>query len=346
MASKPKSIAAPQMDIQGDIQKYVSGYSQALPQVLQFEQQYRPEFMGLNLGDITSFLQGVGGQQGLFGMAGQAAQATQQNLQAAREAELAGMTGQAGAVRGLAQALSPEAAAAVQAANLEAQRATQAARGLNFQEQRAAQQSAREAFGARGMLGSTGSVAAEILNREDMLARKRAEAAQAGANAYNLASQFYTAPGYATLGSAPLSYQSGLGLLSQGLQSIGTATPQLINPDVGVNLGTAQRQNVLQAQMANQQAKSAYGSGLMSLAGDVVKGAATAAAAFSDIRVKQNIKRVGATDSGLPIYTYQYKSNPSVTVMGVMAQDVQKAKPEAVITTDDGTLAVYYDLID
>lgn len=276
MASKPKSIAAPQMDIGGDIQKYVSGYSQALPQVLQFEQQYRPEFMGLNLGDITSFLQGVGGQQGLFGMAGQAAQATQQNLQAAREAELAGMTGQAGAVRGLAQALSPEAAAAVQAANLESQRATQAARGLNFQEQRAAQQSAREAFGARGMLGSTGSVAAEILNREDMLARKRAEAAQAGANAYNLASQFYTAPGYATLGSAPLSYQAGLGLLSSGMQAVGSATPQLINPDVGVNLGAAQRQNQLQAQMANQQAKSAYSTGLMNLGGSLLGAAGTA----------------------------------------------------------------------
>lgn len=279
MASKPKAISAPQMDIGGDIQKYVSGYSQALPQVLQFEQQYRPEFMGLNLGDITRFLGGTGGQEGLYGLAGQAAQASQQNLQAAREAELAGMTGQAGAVRGLAQALSPEAASAVQAANLEAQRASQSARGLNFQEQRAAQQAARESFGARGMLGSTGSVAAEILNREDMLARKRAEAAQAGNQAYNLASQFYTAPGYATLGSAPLSYQSGLGLLSQGLQSVGSATPQLINPDVGVNLGAAQRQNQLQATMANQQAKSAYSSGLMSLGGDLIKGIASVAAA-------------------------------------------------------------------
>lgn len=344
MASKPKSIAAPQMDIQGDIQKYVSGYSQALPQVLQFEQQYRPEFMGLNLGDITSFLQGVGGQQGLFGMAGQAAQATQQNLQAAREAELAGMTGQAGAVRGLAQALSPEAAAAVQAANLESQRATQAARGLNFQEQRAAQQSAREAFGARGMLGSTGSVAAEILNREDMLARKRAEAAQAGANAYNLASQFYTAPGYATLGSAPLSYQSGLGLLSSGMQAVGSATPQLINPDVGVNLGAAQRQNVLQAQMANAQAKASQSSGLMGLAGSALGAAATIAPLLmSDKRLKTDIKKVGKTDSGLPVYTYKYKGD-NKTQMGVMAQEVEKKNPNAVGNVG-GFKAVNYALI-
>jgi len=344
MASKPKSVQAPQMDIGGDIQKYVSGYSQALPQVLQFEQQYRPEFLGLNLGDITNFLQGIGGQQGLFGLAGQASQATQQNLQAAREAELAGMTGQAGAVRGLAQALSPEAAAAVQAANLESQRATQAARGLNFQEQRAAQQSAREAFGARGMLGSTGSVAAEILNREDMLSRKRAEAARAGANAYNLASQFYTAPGYATLGSTPLSYQSGLGLLSSGMQAVGSATPQLINPDVGVNLGAAQRQNVLQAQMANQQAKSAYSSGLMSLGGKALGAAATVAPLmFSDKRLKTDIKKVGKTDSGLPVYTYKYKGD-NKTQMGVMAQEVEKKNPNAVGNVG-GFKAVNYALI-
>lgn len=279
MASKPKAIPAPEPNYRKDVRDFVSAYGDVLPDVLRFEQEYRPQFQGLNLGDIMTFLQGADGQQGLFGLAGQASQATQQNLQAAREAELAGMTGQAGAVRGLAQALSPEAAAAVQAANLESQRATQAARGLNFQEQRAAQQSAREAFGARGMLGSTGSVAAEILNREDLLSRKRAEAAQAGANAYNLASQFYTAPGYATLGSAPLSYQSGLGLLSSGMQAVGAGTPQLINPDVGFNLGAANRSNQLQANIANQSAKSAYSSGLMSLGGDIIKGAASIAAA-------------------------------------------------------------------
>jgi hypothetical protein len=142
-----------------------------------------------------------------------------------------------------------------------------------------AQQSAREAYASRGMLGSNSAVAAEILNRENVLNQKRAMAQQAGQGAYNLAQSFYTQPGYQMLSSAPTSYQTGLGLLSTALGSIGQGTPQLINPDMGFNLGAAQRQNVLQAQMANQSAKSAYNTGLMSLGGDIIKGAASIAAA-------------------------------------------------------------------
>lgn len=279
MASKPKSIAAPQMDIGGDIRQYVGAYSEALPQILQFEQQYRPQFQGLNLGDISAFLQGTGGQQGLFGLAGTAAQQSQQDLQAARQAELAGMTSQTSAVRGLAQALSPEAAAQVNAATQEAARAYASANQLNPQEQRMAQQSAREAYASRGMLGSNSAVAAEILNRENVLNQKRAMAQQAGQGAFNLAQNFYTQPGYQMFSSAPTSYQTGLGLLSSALGSIGQGTPQLINPDVGVNLGATQRQNVLQASMANQSAKSAYNTGLMNFAGNIFGSAAKVAAA-------------------------------------------------------------------
>lgn len=50
---------------------------------------------------------------------------------------------------------------------------------------------------------------------------------------------------------------------------------------------------------------------------------------FSDKRVKDNIKRVGKTDDGLPIYTFKYKGDDT-THMGLMAQDVEKKKPNAV----------------
>lgn len=50
---------------------------------------------------------------------------------------------------------------------------------------------------------------------------------------------------------------------------------------------------------------------------------------FSDRRLKEDIKRVGETDDGLGVYTYKYKGSP-VTLMGVMAQEVEKVKPEAV----------------
>jgi hypothetical protein len=66
-------------------------------------------------------------------------------------------------------------------------------------------------------------------------------------------------------------------------------------------------------------------------------------ALFSDRRLKEDIKRVGETDEGLGIFTYKYKGNPT-THMGVMAQDVQKVKPEAVKKVG-GYLAVDYGAI-
>lgn len=50
---------------------------------------------------------------------------------------------------------------------------------------------------------------------------------------------------------------------------------------------------------------------------------------FSDRRLKTEIKRVGKTDSGLPVYTYRYIMGGPV-YMGVMADEVEKVKPEAV----------------
>lgn len=66
----------------------------------------------------------------------------------------------------------------------------------------------------------------------------------------------------------------------------------------------------------------------------------TGLAALSDRRLKQNIKRIGATDSGLPIYTYSYLGSAQ-THMGVMAQEVAEVNPEAVVDMG-GYLAVNY----
>lgn len=65
-----------------------------------------------------------------------------------------------------------------------------------------------------------------------------------------------------------------------------------------------------------------------------------AASIMSDRRVKEDIKRVGETDSGLPVYTFRYKGDSTVH-MGVMAQDVEKSNPDAV-TEIDGIKHVNY----
>lgn len=70
----------------------------------------------------------------------------------------------------------------------------------------------------------------------------------------------------------------------------------------------------------------------------------TAASIFSDERVKENKKRVGATDDGTPIYTYNYKGDDK-TQMGVMAQELEKKHPEAVSETQEGVKMVDYNAV-
>lgn len=61
---------------------------------------------------------------------------------------------------------------------------------------------------------------------------------------------------------------------------------------------------------------------------------------FSDARLKEDVRRVGTADNGLPIYTYRYIGSP-VTHMGVMAQEAAEVAPEAVHEVG-GYLAVDY----
>jgi hypothetical protein len=279
MGSKPKSIKAPKADYGADIQKFVSAYGGALPQVLGFEQQFRPEFQGLNLGDISSFLGGVGGQQGLFGLSRMASQEAGQQLGAAREQELGQMAGQAGLARGVMQGLSPEQASVVQGFASEAERARASAQGVSPQERRGYEQQARESFQASGRLGGNLGIVSEAMGREDVLARKRAEAAQAGGRAYDAAQGVYTQPGLSLLSQQPLSYQSGQQRLASGMGQIGRGTPGLINPDMGLNLGAAQRQNQLQAQAASAQAQASRSSGMMSGIGSAIGGIGSAVGA-------------------------------------------------------------------
>lgn len=82
-------------------------------------------------------------------------------------------------------------------------------------------------------------------------------------------------------------------------------------------------------------AQSAMLGGLFGLAG-----AGLQAAKFSDARVKREIKRVGVLDNGLPVYSYRYAWGGPVEI-GVMAQDVERFRPEAV-TTIGGIKAVDY----
>lgn len=88
--------------------------------------------------------------------------------------------------------------------------------------------------------------------------------------------------------------------------------------------------------------QSQGGSGLLGGLGGLASGIGTAWTAFSDVNMKENIEEIGI-ESGHKIYEFSYKGNPK-RYIGVMAQDVIKIHPEAVMHTPNG-LMVDYSLI-
>jgi len=101
-----------------------------------------------------------------------------------------------------------------------------------------------------------------------------------------------------------------------------------------------------QANIANANAENARTNAMMS--GLFSMGAAAA----SDIRMKENIERVGALPNGLNVYEFDYKpefkDHPLAghgRFTGVMAQEVQEFNPKAVMTLDNGYMAVDYGML-
>lgn len=98
--------------------------------------------------------------------------------------------------------------------------------------------------------------------------------------------------------------------------------------------------NAYQGQMqgfaAKQQQNNSNMQGLASLGS-----AAMMLFALSDKRAKTDIQEVGKLNNGLPVYSYRYKGSP-LQQIGLMAQDVEKSRPEAVATRPDGLKAVNY----
>ena len=115
---------------------------------------------------------------------------------------------------------------------------------------------------------------------------------------------------------------------------------QTAGPDL-LGAANASYQNQLNAYNAQQAQQGGFMGGLMSLGGAAI-------GKYSDIRLKKNIKKIGTLRKGIDIYSYNYidyKDLPKDKQIGVMAQEVEKVIPEAVITMADGYKAVNYALI-
>ena len=93
-----------------------------------------------------------------------------------------------------------------------------------------------------------------------------------------------------------------------------------------------------QAQLQRQ-----YDSDQAARLNSTIKTAASIGASISDVRFKENIKKVGQLDNGLTVYVFNYKNDKTPRI-GLLAQEVKKIKPEAVIEDKSGFLYVNYEL--
>jgi hypothetical protein len=158
---------------------------------------------------------------------------------------------------------------------------------------------------------------------------------QANQNAYNQAMTNYNMP------------LNTLSALRSGSQ---VQNPTFVNSAQQATTGGADILGATQmgynAQMGDFNSKVAqqanFNEGLMGLGGAGI-------AKYSDIRIKENITRIGTLPNGLPFYQFEYiskfKDHPLAghgTHTGVMAQEVQALIPDAVITLDNGFMAVDY----
>ena len=104
--------------------------------------------------------------------------------------------------------------------------------------------------------------------------------------------------------------------------------------------GQAGAAPVMDAAMAQQSQANAINKANNDSANATMAAIASIAMAFSDSRLKTNLKWLGAHPAGIPRYSWDW-ANGYGSSWGVLAQDLQKVRPDAVGEVD-GFLAVDY----
>ena len=156
----------------------------------------------------------------------------------------------------------------------------------------------------------------------------------------------YTQARQAALATAPQTYQLASAAYNQPLNQLNALrtgsqvqNPSFVNtpgqqavpgPDYLGAMGMQNQYNMGLYNSGVGQANS-FNSGLINLGG------AGLSAYFSDRRVKSKIKRIGTHPLGIGIYSYEIFGEPDI---GVMADEVEKVKPSAVIHTTG------FDMVD
>jgi hypothetical protein len=139
-----------------------------------------------------------------------------------------------------------------------------------------------------------------------------------------------------TLTGSPSIGSAGLGTATTGLNVPGSS---IAPPPI---MAATQAQGAYDANRYASEVQG-YGSGMNSLGN--LGAAAMPYIMNSDKTLKENIVKVGQSPSGFNIYEWNYLWSPD-RFRGVIAQEVQKIKPKAVLSNIFGHLMVDYSKLD
>jgi hypothetical protein len=128
-------------------------------------------------------------------------------------------------------------------------------------------------------------------------------------------------------------------------QFAGAAGVNMGNTDVAGNYWNAFDANMAKYNASQAGANNLMG-GLFGLGSAALTGAGAAGgfgALFSDERLKENVEKVGRLPGGPNVYEYEMKGDPTdERQIGVMAQEVERTQPEAVMRDPSGYRKVDY----
>ena len=253
MGSKVK--APPPRSYLNEMQDTLNAQAGIQPQLLALEAQYTPQWQQLQKQNL---LGGMNMMTDLYGQALPQSEALSNQILASQGR----LYGDVGAMSRSAyeQTLDPTTAGLYSSLAGQAASGLASGRNLSDQEQRMAQGSARAAMAARGMQMGNQAIAAEVLNSYN-LANAREDRARAFASQVYGIGQGNAQQAMSKYGS-PLMSQLGAvsptGLIGQSSQFNQGLGAKLFQPEsqYNANLITANRQEQMQAQIANQQAQA------------------------------------------------------------------------------------------
>jgi len=271
MGSK-KVKAPPPRDYKQEMLDALNAQAGIQGQLLDFERQWTPEYLRLQE-------MGIGGGVDTMGRLLGQAQGVSSGLQGqflGMQAPLYGQVGQA-AMGAYKQSLDSGTLGLYDSLMASARNDLSAGRGLTPEMEKLATQSARQAMAARGLSGNQ-AVAQEVLNSYQLGEARENRARQFAGSMYNAgigqtqaANAMYGQPLMTQMaGYSPASLvQGGSGLYS----SMG---PQLFQPESQYNasLISSNRQEQMQAQMANAQSRAGLVGGLLKMGGAILGGPA------------------------------------------------------------------------